>query len=328
MARRARPWYRTSRGQWYVQVGGKQVPLGVTDPAAEAQAWAAFQALLQQQPAPAGRTCADVVSAYLAAAAARVKPHTLKVYKWYLGAFLARHGTVSVHTLTAAAVEADAARAGWSPTTAHNYLAAVEMMLRWAGVRLALRKPAKASAGSASVIPPEVYRQLLGHCTGDWHAVTVFLWHTGCRPSEAAAVTAEAVDWPAGVVTLAEHKTAGATGRPRLIYCSGPAREVLRWQRAKYRTGLLFRAHGGGRLSRQAFVVKFWRLSKRVGRRVTAYMFRHSYATRALAAGESDAHVAALLGHMSTQMVWRHYAHLSSQGRALRDAADRLGGAA
>lgn len=32
MARRARPWYRSDRGAWYVQLDHKQHNLGITDP--------------------------------------------------------------------------------------------------------------------------------------------------------------------------------------------------------------------------------------------------------------------------------------------------------
>lgn len=49
-----------------------------------------------------------------------------------------------------------------------------------------------------------------------------------------------------------------------------------------------------------------------------------AFATRALAAGESDAVVAALLGHSSTAMIHKHYSHLDGQARVLKDAAERV----
>jgi integrase len=53
----------------------------------------------------------------------------------------------------------------------------------------------------------------------------------------------------------------------------------------------------------------------------TAYGYRHTYATSALAKGVPDATVAALLGHSSTAMLHRHYSHLTSQAKVLRNAA-------
>lgn len=52
--------------------------------------------------------------------------------------------------------------------------------------------------------------------------------------------------------------------------------------------------------------------------------YRHAFATDALEAGVPDAHVAELLGHTSTAMVYRHYGHLTAKGRALRESLDRV----
>lgn len=46
MPRRAGPWYRTARRQWFAEVSGRQFPLGIFDPADRAGAEAAFQKLL------------------------------------------------------------------------------------------------------------------------------------------------------------------------------------------------------------------------------------------------------------------------------------------
>src|SRR5688572_12072575 len=108
MARPARPWYRKSRGVWTVQIDGRQVSLGVTDPAAEIEAWAAYRAVKDAAPAGRSRTVAAVVSEYLADVAARVKPRTLRGYRWYLGWWVARQGTEPVHALTGEKVEAPA----------------------------------------------------------------------------------------------------------------------------------------------------------------------------------------------------------------------------
>ncbi len=312
---------------WYGRKGKKQVPLGVTDPHDEAAAWAAFQALMhqaRQEAAAQPQTIAQAVGAFLADAAGRVKARTLKGYKWYLGQFLARFGTLQLATVTAEQIEKDARRSKWSSTTRNNYLCTVETCLRAAGLKLQFKKPPKESAGAGSVIPESVYRHILAHCSGDWYKVICFLWHTGCRPSEAAAVTAESVDWENGVVRLKDHKTARHGKGDRIIYLNPQAAEVLAWQRDRHGSGFLFRGQTGKPFSTQAFVQKFCRISKRVGHHVTAYGFRHTFATRALANGESDSIVAALLGHSGTQMIHRHYAHTSAMGRQLKDAADRI----
>jgi len=72
--------------------------------------------------------------------------------------------------------------------------------------------------------------------------------------------------------------------------------------------------------------MRFERLSEKVGRKVCSYDFRHTWATRALKAGVPAAHVAAMLGHSSTAMVFKHYGHLGEEVELLRGHADRLSG--
>lgn len=323
-----RPWYRGGRSMWFATLAGKQVPLEITDPTDEAAAWQALQRLLAQaKPAATPRTVAEIVTAFLVDAESRLKPTTMKGYRWYGDLFANHFGERKAADLTADDLERAARRPAWSSSTRNNYLSTAETVLRWAKVRLdrPLRKPPKESAGAESIIPEPVFRRVLQFCTGDWYAVTLFLWHTGCRPCEASAVTTEAVDWDGRVVRLKDHKTARHGKGDRIIYLNDEAFEVLTWQRAKYGSGLLFRGIGGRQLSQQAFAMKFLRVSGKVGTRVTSYGFRHSYATRALAAGESDAIVAALLGHAGTGMIHKHYSHTSAMGRQLKDAASRIG---
>jgi integrase len=331
MPRKRAPWYRKARRMWHASVDGKQVPLGVTDPADEAAAWAVFQHLLSAAKAgtpPGGgdrRTCGDAVAAFLADRAARVKPDTLRGYARMLARFAARFGTVPLGGLDPAAVEADARGRPWSDTHRANYLCTVEQAARWAGRKdFRLSKPEKQPAGPDVVIPEDVHRLVLVATRGDWRQVVRFLWLTGCRPGEAAAVTADLVDWAAGVVHFKDHKTRHKR-RPRLLYLCPEALAVLREQRAKHGDGgHLFRGKGGRPFSRAAFTMKFQRISERVGRRVTSYGYRHSFATRALEKGVPEAQVAALLGHATTAMLFRNYSHLTTQARTMKAVAARL----
>jgi integrase len=155
-------------------------------------------------------------------------------------------------------------------------------------------------------------------CIGDWRAVIHFLWLTGARPGEASKITAEMVDWSAGVVKLKEHKTKHK-GKQRMIYLSPDAIELLKSQRDKHKSGYLFRGKKNKPFSMIAFVNKFQRISSRLGTRVTAYGLRHSFATRALERGIPEAQVAAMLGHAGTNMLFKHYSHLTSNARLLRE---------
>jgi integrase len=59
---------------------------------------------------------------------------------------------------------------------------------------------------------------------------------------------------------------------------------------------------------------------------VVAYCYRHSFATEALAGGESSALVAELLGPSDIQMFQQHHSHLSQKTAQLRQAAERARG--
>lgn len=289
-------------------------------------ALAAFQAFLRLSAAkPADSpTAAEAVVRFLADCEARgLEPVTVRGYRTYLKPFLTVFGSDPVGTLTPVRIEASARRPTWNDTTRNIYLATVDACLKYAGVTLKIRRPPKRSRGAEAVIPAEVYQKLLLVCVGDWRQVIRFLWHTGCRPSEASAVRAEFVDLEAGVVRLPKHKTAHK-GKQRLVVLDETAAAVLREQLAKHRSGPLFRGKGGKPFSRAAFTMKFTRLTERVGHHVTSYGFRHSFATRALAAGESDAVVAALLGHGSTAMIHKNYSHLSENARVMKEAIDRI----
>ena len=61
---------------------------------------------------------------------------------------------------------------------------------------------------------------------------------------------------------------------------------------------------------------------------LTAYCFRHAFATRMLEAGVSPSDVAALLGHSGTAVLERVYSHVLANTQRLRDVAGRLDGAA
>ena len=54
------------------------------------------------------------------------------------------------------------------------------------------------------------------------------------------------------------------------------------------------------------------------------YGDRHGLATDGLADGVADAQVAELLGHSGTAILQRHYAHLGTRAKALRDAPDTI----
>lgn len=311
-------------------ISGKQTPLPITDQNDLAGAWAAFKAILDNAKAiPAGRpeSVSVLVAEYLDSISHRVTPKTKRDYAGHLRWFVARYGKSCIGQIEAQAVEKSAAAETWSDSHKANVLWTIQSLIRWAGRKdFTLDRPAKESRGAETVITEAVYRKILRETKGDFYQFVRLLWVVGSRPMESGALTAEMIDWPSGTVTWREHKTKRKTGRVRILYLNSEALAVLREQVDKYTTGPLFRNALGKALTLQNVMVRMIRLSERIGHHVTAGHFRHTFATRALAAGISDVQVAALLGHTSTSMVHRHYGHLDSNAKLLRDAAEKLAG--
>lgn len=345
MPRRSRPWHCTERNWWYVTIDGKRTRLGVRGdgPGAEAEAHAAWKQLLQaaQQLQTIGavnlpaapdprtrRTVGEVIASYLTAPDLDVAATTRDRMRWSLAKFAAAVGDMPADALTARQVET-ALPAALSASSRHGAIGDLLTCLSWAGVRVPgrVRRPPKESRGADCVLTPEQYQRVQALATGDLRGLIVVLWETGCRPGEAAAMTAESVDWSAGVVRLKAHKTRRHTGRDRIIPLTPTALGTLDAQRATYRTGHLFRTTTGRPFDRQRVNQRFQDLARRAGFKVIAYGFRHSFATHALAAGVPEAHVAAALGHTSTAMIARHYGHVSEMMGVLKAAAARVSAA-
>lgn len=323
------PWFRRSRGWYATMRDGQQVPLGVKDPTNEAAAFEAFKALMAALEArPKAGTVAEAVPRFRAAREqAGASPATLAWYKKYHGWLTDRFGAVAADQLDPNAVAGAAhGMPKWGSDTVRNALMACESLLRFCGRQVTIQKPPRGSAGAKAVIPEDVYRRAVELATGDLGPLLVVMWNTGARPGEIRQLTAEQVDWSAGVATLTRHKTARKTGKPRLIVFPPAAMEVLAKQRAKYGTGFLFRHCRGEPFSSVHLTVRVWCLSKKVGVRFFCYGTRHSWATRALEMGTPDTHVAAVLGHTSTAMVHRSYSHINESARLLRDVVTRVSG--
>jgi integrase len=151
------------------------------------------------------------------------------------------------------------------------------------------------------------------------------LWLTGARPGEIAGLTASDLDLDKRVAVLASHKTAHL-GKARVLFLCPEAVAILRKLVALRPNGLLFPGHEGAteKMTPQVIDKRLQRVCKKAGVKCFAYQYRHTFATEALARGVPDTQVAALLGHASTAMLHRHYAHLGEKARVLQEALKKI----
>ena len=140
---------------------------------------------------------------------------------------------------------------------------------------------------------------------------------TGCRSDEILSLKWDDVDRTARVLRLRDAKTG-----PRMVPLTGPVLKVLDGIEREDGVPWVFRGAGGG--SRLAYLTSHWRrIRKETGLHdVRVHDLRHSYASRALALGESLSTIGRLLGHARVGTTAK-YAHLVRD--AEKAAAARTG---
>jgi integrase len=328
---------------------GRKVSLGVKGRENEkeaVQAWHRLFALGSPEPTPKpepkpeakpgpkaeGVSVAELVTAFLADAEGRTKAKTVRSYRYFLLPFAAAHGDCPVDALTPTLAEAYSRKPEWRPQTRHGCLSTLVTAFRWAerarlisrSPLVGVRKPPKASRGPEALLTPEEFGRLLDAATPAFRMFLRVLYASGGRPGEVAAITAENFDVEAGLVRLAEHKTA-YKGRIRVLYLPPEVVTLLVRQRERYRSGPLLRNSKDEAWTENAIGLAMRRTRERAGiPHAIAYGLRHTFATDALANGVPDAQVAELLGHAGTAVLHRHYAHLAARAKTLREALGRV----
>lgn len=340
------PWYRKSKDTWYATVSGRKLSLGIRGlegRAAAQTAWHRLMAGMPNQPTEPVTvravneasilTVRELCDLFLSDAATRLKPNTVRIYTNDLNSFCGTVGTVSSDKLTPLHVSRWLASLNVTCTTKAIMLRSVLACLNWAVRSEVIRdnparrvpKPKGRSRSEEAVISDADHAKLLAAATPAFRTVLRVLHGTGARPGEVCAITSETFDPTTGLVKLTEHKT-DHTGRPRLIFPPGDVVELLREQLARFGAGPLLRSRKGKPFTGRSVTKAMQYLRKKTGIKAIAYGYRHTFVTDALVNGVPDAHVAALVGHTSTAMIYRHYSHLGSRVDTLREAAAKVRG--
>lgn len=340
MARPHKPWYRKPRDTWYVEIDGRQHALCKGEENRKLAEQEMYR-LLAEQEAPTSATEKRTVVALFAKFLGWTKKHrasqTYDQHRRFLKSFIAapKRRRLPAHKVTVGVVEdwLDE-NVGWKKSRRH----AIRTLLRafnWAVRRQHLAKnpilgievPGKSRV--VNYLTREQRHQIVaGVRDKPFKDFLVAMRETGCRPGEVSAVTAADVDLVAGTWTLQQHKTAGKTGKPRVVYLTEAALALTRELAAKRPEGPLFRGRQDAPYTRNAIRIRFRRLRKKYPAfgHFTSYSFRKGYVTDALEKGVGVAQVAELVGHTSTDMVMRHYNQLQERVAHMREMAEKAAG--
>lgn len=323
--RTPKPWFRKSRGEWYVQIKGVTHRLGKDKHEADRK----FHLLMAgEDPEPMGNCtfASEVADQFQIILKNERSASTLDWYCHYLDPFKQRFLNTSVDDLTADTVR-DWVNGRWkSQASRRAALRAIK-----AAFRRAVRDGRLTHSVLANIqLPGEVsrekfatkdeYEAVLAELKDERFADLIrFVWLTGARPQEAVLIDASHVDLKAGRIVLPKNLAKGKK-RPRVIYLSDEARKVVK---RNLSVGRLFKTLRGQPFHKDIIRQRFRTLEKKLGTRYCLYHFRHGFAHRSLAAKNDALTVATLMGHSSPQTLARVYAHLNQAEDHLREALKR-----
>lgn len=179
-------------------------------------------------------------------------------------------------------------------------------------------------------LDPDMVTAFLTACPPWWRPYFTVAFWTGARPNELAALKWGDVDTARGILRIRAGRYRGKEGPPKTassvrdIDLSPAVGEALKAQKAQQAAERLKRGRGapemgqdyvftgpeGGLLNVNALRDRYWypTLTKASLSRRIMYQTRHTFASNALAAGESPSWVAAMLGHASAETLFRVYA--------------------
>jgi len=266
------------------------------------------------------------------------KPSTLAQYQQVLKSqLLPAFPDLRVSALTEAKIRqllTHLQDAGLSARRINLALLVLKMILRMAVRQRRLREdPTEHVRGlrepqtEVDPLDPEMVMAFLAACPPWWRPYFTVAFWTGGRPNEQAALKWGDVDAARGIIRIRAGRYRGKEGPPKTassvrdIDLLPPVVDALKTQKAQQAAERLkagrgapeagqdyvFTGQGGGLLNVNALRDRVWypTLVRAGLSRRTMYQTRHTFASNALAAGESPSWVAAMLGHTSPEMLFR-----------------------
>jgi integrase len=197
-----------------------------------------------------------------------------------------------------------------------------------------MERPHMRSRSRDCLVGPDLHLLVLAacHCTALRNLV-VALEDTGARPGELTA--AEGKDWNEELRAVVyygddrrrqdefRHKNARHR-KDRIVRFTGEALDIARAAVARGPNTPLFPSLRGTKYAPKSVQNSFRHLRDRLGvRGLTAYSYRHTFATNWLLAGKGIDVLAELLGN-SPETIRKHYAHLCQRQDSIRSQLEEF----
>lgn len=311
-----KPFFRTARQSWFVQLDGRQINLGPDHDEALRQ-----YGELIAKPRPA-KLASDSVAILMDLFLDWCEKHReSRTYDWYKercqGLLDSIPVALTVRDLKPFHVQQWVDAHPWNDGMKRGAMIAVKRAFNWLTKQghidrsplLGLELPPQGRR--ERVITPDEFTAILARYEGDPFADLLELaWETGARAQELWHVEARHVQGRCWVFPAKEAK---GKRRPRIVHLSDRALAITQRLTMKYPKGKLLRNVDGVAWTRHAVSCRFLRLKKKIKEKLCLTNFRHSYATRMIEGGVDSMLVAAAMGHRDLSMLGKVYAHPSLQ---------------
>jgi integrase len=326
--RQPKPWFRKSTKTWYVQLDGRQVPLGKD----KEEALRKYHQLMsgRRGSGQTVRRVDELFDEFLEHIKRNQSKGSYRLYRYHIRAFNATIQNKRVHDLCPHDVQRWLDGKEWNPTTRRIAAKTIKVAFNWA-VRqglisssplAGLRLPAGLSRDV--LVSPEQWAQIMEEADGDFRDLLIVLRETGCRPQEVRIF--EAVHVRNDHLILAKLDSKGKRYN-RVVWLTPTAQAIIQRQVEKYPEGKLFRNNYGRPWTGKLLTVRCREIAKKLQFKFYAYSLRHTYITEALERGVDPVTLAVLVGHRDTTMICRVYQHLTRKPDHLRAAAMKATGA-
>jgi integrase len=340
MPRRPKPFFH--RGWWKTNVGQPQTKLAKGRENKAAAEDALLDLLNERRQHPDRKpypqlTVEDIGEKFLDWVQLHRSEDTYDDYRDWLNKWVKLHGPRRVRDIRALDLEEwkqQLAGRGLSHWTVNHAIVAVKTCWSW-GFKNdllpvnPLQKVQKLDVeGRERTFTPEEFLGLLKNTDALFRQVLLFFRLTGIRPGEFCRLNWEQVDFENHILVIRRHKSrrTAKTKKPRIIHLPPAAEKLIRWRlRTCGRMERVFLNERRNPWKVNALRCRMMRLRDRAGigpdengERIVMYTARHTFGTRAAAAGVSDRRLADLMGHSDTKMTQK-YIHLANPD--LRKAA-------
>lgn len=268
-----KPFFKKSRGLWYVQVHRKQINLGPDHDEAQRLY---HQLMLEPRRRHVPLTSlAAVIDAFVDWVQRHRSADTFEWYRYRLQRLCERYPDLNANELKPFHIQQWVDSYALSRTSKRNYVRTIKRCCKWAVQQGYLEQNPIAHMEvpggdrREDVVTVAEYEQLLSSIRNEaMRDLVVITWETGCRPQESLRVEARHVDLARQRWVFPQRESKG-NRTPRIVYLTDKAMEITTRRMKQYPEGPLFRNSIGNPWTPDAVNCAFdrarWRILEKRG---------------------------------------------------------------